>query len=127
MERAAPHSRWSFASAQPILLLRVFAPDLREETFLLQAVENTGVDVIVDIPAFQRRELVDDILRARPRRLEIDGRLLLEVVVARVDDLRVDDPGLSGQHFLGTPLIGQRQIVSLDRGLQKPRQYIAMA
>src|ERR1700730_12332045 len=107
--------------------LRIFALDFGEETFLLQAVENAGVDVIIDIPAFQRRELVDDILRARPRWFEIDWRLLLEVVVARVDDLRVDDPGLSGQHFLGTPLIGQRQIGSLDRGLQKPRQYIARA
>src|ERR1700730_2786610 len=109
------------------LTLRVFALDFGEETFLLQAVENAGVDVIIDIPAFQHRELVDDILRARPRWFEIDWRLLLEVVVARVDDLRVDDPGLSGQHFLGPPLIGQRHIVSLDRGLQNPRQPITMA
>ena len=40
------------------LALRIFALHLGEESAALQAVENAGIDVVIDVPAFQRYELV---------------------------------------------------------------------
>jgi hypothetical protein len=45
-------------------VLCVFALHLDEESFLLQAVAQDGVDVIVDVSALERGELIDDVLRA---------------------------------------------------------------
>src|SRR6266699_207830 len=86
---APPESNRRFGSHHSVL--SVFAFHLDEESFLLQAIEQGHVDVIIDISALERGELVDDVLGSRPRRLQVDGRLLLEVVVARVDDLRIGD------------------------------------
>src|ERR1700730_7228519 len=50
---------------------RIFAFHFGEESVLAQAVENAGVDEVVVLPALERRELVDDVLGAGPRRFEV--------------------------------------------------------
>src|ERR1700744_5662074 len=90
-----------FADALPLAILLCHRVEI---AVLLQAIEDAGIDIILDLAAAAGK-LRQDIFRALARRLDIGRRLLLEVVVADVDDLGVGDAELLGQHLLGALLV----------------------
>src|SRR5690348_9325696 len=105
----------------------VLAVERGEESLLADRAEQGGIDVVGHVAALEVGKPVDDRLCAGLRGSEIDRRLLFEILVGDVDDLRIGDLRFFRQDRLGTLLIRKRQVVAFDGRLQKTLEHIGVA
>src|SRR5262245_23110623 len=96
----------------------------REKTFAAERVQQAQVDVVLDLLAAAGK-LRQEVLGALARDLEIGRRLCLEVGIGDVEDFRIGDPELPGEHRLGAGLVREREIVALDRALEEACEHVA--
>ncbi len=116
-----------FACGEPVPLIQntfVLLFHRGEKSLVLERAEQARIQVSADV-LINVGELLEDVLRALQRRLEVLRRLRLEIVVGDVEDFRTADFQLLRQYLLGALLVRDRDIIAFDAGLEEAREDVA--